>query len=255
VAAVGGRTRAGTKGADGMGGAVVAVVGARGGAGASVVAASLARAAARRRAPVCLVDLALVGGGLDVLLGVEQDPGVRWPDLADARGRLDGEDLLARLPRWGPVPVVSTERGGGPEPAALADVVAALAEVTAARSGVLVLDVDRAALGTGAAGAALLDACDEVLVVTPLDVTGVAGAAAVRDRVAGPAALVLRRPAPGRLAPAEVAEAVGLDVAATVGWDRTLAGAVERGQGPCVGRGAVVRAGRELAARYAGPGR
>ncbi|NDO90595.1 septum site-determining protein Ssd [Cellulosimicrobium composti] len=241
-----------------MGGAVVAVVGARGGAGASVVAASLARAAARRRAPVCLVDLALVGGGLDVLLGVEQDPGVRWPDLADARGRLDGEDLLARLPRWGPVPVVSTERGGGPEPAALADVVAALAEATAARSGVLVLDVDRAALGTGAAGAAgaaLLDACDEVLVVTPLDVTGVAGAAAVRDRVAGPAALVLRRPAPGRLAPAEVAEAVGLDVAATVGWDRALAGAVERGQGPCVGRGAVVRAGRELAARYAGPGR
>ena len=150
---------------------------------------------------------------------------------------------------------MSTERGGGPEPAAHADVVAALAEVTAARSGLLVLDVDRAALGTGAAGAALLDACDEVLVVTPLDVTGVAGAAAVRDHVAGPAALVLRRPAPGRLAPAEVAEAVGLDVAATVGWDRTLAGAVERGQGPCVGRGAVVRAGRELAARYAGPGR
>src|SRR5690606_10448493 len=100
VAAVGGRTRAGTKGADGMGGAVVAVVGARGGAGASVVAASLGRAAGRRRGPVGLVDLALVGGGLDVLLGVEQDPGVRWPDLADARGRLDGEDLLARLPRW-----------------------------------------------------------------------------------------------------------------------------------------------------------
>lgn len=235
-----------------MGGAVVAVVGARGGAGASVVAASLARAVARRRAPACLVDLALVGGGLDVLLGIEQDAGVRWPDLADARGRLDGEDLLARLPRWGTVPVVSTERGGGPEPTALADVVAALAEVTSARAGVLVLDVDRAAVGSGAAGAGLLVACDEVLVVTPLDVTGVAGAAAVRDRVDGPAALVVRGPAPGRLAGGEVADAVGLDVAATVGWDRALAGAVERGQGPCVGRGPVVRAGRELATRYLG---
>ncbi|WP_253691274.1 pilus assembly protein FlpE [Cellulosimicrobium protaetiae] len=231
------------------------MVGARGGAGASVVASSLARAAARRRAPTCLVDVALVGGGLDVLLGVEQDPGVRWPDLADARGRLDGEDLLVRLPRWGTVPVVSTERGGGPEPAALADVVAALAEVTSARSGVLVLDVDRAALGTGAAAAGLLGACDEVLVVTPLDVAGVAGAAAVRDRLVGPAALVLRRPAPGRLSGGEVADAVGLDVATIVGWDRALAGAIERGQGPCVGRGPVVRAGRELAERYLGSGR
>ncbi|ARU52045.1 hypothetical protein CBR64_11730 [Cellulosimicrobium cellulans] len=243
-----------------MGGAVVAVVGARGGAGASVVASSLARAVARRRAPTCLVDLALVGGGLDVLLGVEQDPGVRWPDLADARGRLDGEDLLARLPRWGTVPVVSTERGGGPEPAALADVVAALAEVTSGRSGVLVLDVDRAALGSGALGSglfgpALLGACDEVLVVTPLDVAGVAGAAAVRDRVPGPAALVLRRPAPGRLSGGEVADAVGLEVAATVGWDRALAGAIERGQGPCAGRGPVVRAGRDLAVRYVGSDR
>ena len=227
-------------------------VGARGGAGASVVAASLARAVARRRAPTCLVDLAVVGGGLDVLLGIEQDPGVRWPDLADARGRLDGEDLLARLPRWGTVPVVSTERGGGPEAAALADVVAGLAEVTSGRSGALVLDVDRAAIGPGAVGAGLLGACDEVLVVTPLDVTGVAGAAAVRDRVDGPAALVVRGPAPGRLAGGEVADAVGLDVAATVGWDRALASAVERGQGPCVGRGPVVRAGRELATRYLG---
>lgn len=238
-----------------MDGAVVAVVGARGGAGASVVAASLARAVARRRAPTCLVDLSLLGGGLDVLLGVEQDPGVRWPDLADARGRLDGDDLLARLPRWGTVPVVSTERGGGPEPAALADVVAALAEATAARSGVLVLDADRAALGAGATGASLLEACDEVLLVTPLDVAGVAGAAAVRDRLPGRAALVVRGPAPGRLSPPEVAAAVGLDVAATAGWDRALAGAVERGHGPCVGRGPVVRAGRELAARYLGPAR
>jgi len=235
-----------------VGGTVVGVVGARGGAGASVVAASLARAAARRRAPACLVDLALVGGGLDVLLGIEEDPGVRWPDLADARGRLDGDDLLARLPRWGPVPVVSTERGGGPDPGALADVVAALAEATSARSGVLVLDVDRAALGAGTVGAGLLEACDEVLVVTPLDVVAVAGAAAVRDRVGGPAALVVRRPAPGRLSAAEVADAVGLDLAAVVGWDRGLAGAIERGAGPCPGRGPVERVGRRLAARYGG---
>ena len=231
-------------------GAVVGVVGARGGAGASVVAAALARGAARRRVRTCLVDLALVGGGLDVLLGVEAQPGVRWPDLSDARGRLDGDELLARLPRWSGVPVVSTERGSGPDPAALVDVVAALAEVTAAHAGVLVLDVDRAALASGAGVPGLLEACDEVLVVAPLDVLAVAGAAAVRDRLDGPAALVVRRPAPGRLSGAEVADAVGLDVAATVRWDRGLAGAIERGAGPCAARGPVERAGRELAARY-----
>ncbi|WP_454041574.1 septum site-determining protein Ssd [Cellulosimicrobium sp. Marseille-Q8652] len=235
-------------------GGVVGVVAARGGAGASVVAAALARAASRRRAPACLVDLAGAGAGLDVLLGVEDAPGVRWPDLDDARGRLDGADLVERLPRWADVAVVSATSAGGAAPECVVDVVAALAESAVPRGGLVVLDVGRETLGPSVGE--LLAACDEVLVVTPLDVPAVGGAAAlVRHLVGRPAALVLRHPAPGRLSPAEVAHAVGLEVALTVRWDRRVAGAIERGHGPCPPGGPVDRAGRALAGRYLGPAR
>ncbi|MBD5785318.1 pilus assembly protein FlpE [Cellulosimicrobium terreum] len=254
----------------GTAGAVVGVTGARGGAGASVVAASVARGAVRRvgpGGPVCLVDLTGSGGGLDVLLGLESVPGVRWPDLHDARGRLDGEDLAARLPHWSGVAVVSGSGAHGPAGAvgpdgsagaagdAVLDVVAALADSCTARGGLLVLDLPRAGLVVGAPGHALLDACTELLVVTPLDVPAVAGAVGVRERVGGvPAALVVRGPAPGGLSGAEVADAVGLEVATRVGRDRGVALGIERGLGPCAGPGPLVRAGRRLAARYLAPG-
>jgi len=240
-------------GARGGTGSVVGVVGARGGAGASVVAAALALAAARRRVQACLVDLADAGGGLDLLLGVEGEPGVRWPDLDDARGRLDGADLLDRLPVWCGVGVVSATPDGAAAPGSTVDVVAALAESVVPAGGLVVLDVARGTLAGGRPAGDLLAACDEVLVVTPLDVPAVGGAVAVGRLLAGrPAALVVRRPAPGRLSGAEVAHAVGLDVAATVGWDRRVAAAVERGHGPCPRGGPLERAGRALARRYLG---
>ena len=78
--------------ATGSGGAaalVLGVVGARGGVGASTLAAALAARGARRTASV-LVDLDAAAPGLDLLVGLEDDPGVRWPDLAGAAGAIDG---------------------------------------------------------------------------------------------------------------------------------------------------------------------
>ena len=93
-------------------GAVVAVVGAGGGAGASTFAAGLALAAASRSLRVLLVDADPVGGGLDVLLGIEDAAGVRWPDLADTRGRLSAASLDQALPHVGGVAVLSSGREG-----------------------------------------------------------------------------------------------------------------------------------------------
>ena len=88
----------------------IGVVGGSGGVGASVLTAAIAvRAAQVGLRPVCL-DGDRLGGGLDVTLGIEQERGVRWPDLAGARGRIDGPELLRRLPSVDGVSVLSFDR-------------------------------------------------------------------------------------------------------------------------------------------------
>lgn len=211
---------------------VVGVVAGRGGGGASTLAAALARQLARRTA-TALVDLDRASGGIDVLLGLEGADGVRWPDLADARGEVSGADVLALLPRWGSCAVLSADRArpGPPEPAVVADVLHALTLAT----GALVLDLDRAAV---VAGESLVEACDAVLVVAPRDLRTVAGILAMRphlgDGVA--ASLVVRGPAPGGLGTAELAEAVDLPVLARLPTDRRVLAALERGGVPTGGR-------------------
>uniref|UniRef100_UPI000A88ED24 septum site-determining protein Ssd n=1 Tax=Cellulomonas timonensis TaxID=1689271 RepID=UPI000A88ED24 len=215
------------------------VVGARGGVGASTLAAALAHRLART-APTCLVDLEEAGSGIDVLVGLEESGGLRWPDLADARGTVSGADLTALLPRWGGCAVLSADRmRPGPPPAdAVADVLSALAEQHAR----LVLDLDRAdVLARGPA----LAACGTVLVVVTRDLRGVAGALALRPAPLGVVPgvrLVVRGPAPGGLGALELAHVVDLPIAASMTTDRRLPEAVERGGGPVPRRGPLARA-------------
>jgi hypothetical protein len=61
-------------------------------------------------------------------------------------------------------------------------------------------------------------------------VTRALGAAGARD-----VWLVARQPSPGRVDAGSLERALGLTAVATVPWDRRLAGAVERGEGPAVG--------------------
>lgn len=77
-------------------GRVVAVLGAGGGVGASVVACSLGRAAASQSA--MLIDAHRVTGALDLILGVEQTPGARWGDLDIGEGAVNHADLRHALP-------------------------------------------------------------------------------------------------------------------------------------------------------------
>ena len=79
-------------------GNVIAFVPASGGTGATTLAATVAvRAAAAGRA-AAVIDLDRLAGRLDVVLGVEQQGGWRWPDLAEVAGVVDGRQLLRQLP-------------------------------------------------------------------------------------------------------------------------------------------------------------
>src|SRR4051794_9015027 len=84
------------------GAAVVACVPASGGAGASTVAVGLALAAARRGTDTLLVDTDPTGGGLDLLLGAEHAPGLRWPDIAALGTDTPADAILDRLVRVAP---------------------------------------------------------------------------------------------------------------------------------------------------------
>jgi secretion/DNA translocation related CpaE-like protein len=220
---------------------VVGVVAGRGGGGATTLAAAVAARLARRTSTV-LVDLDRGSGGIDVVLGLEAADGVRWPDLASARGEVSGAEVVALLPRWHACAVLSADRTrpGPPEPAVAADVLHALTGAV----GALVLDLDRAGV---VAGESMVRACDTVLVVATRDLRAVAGVLAMRPTLTASGAdvgLVVRGPSPGGLGGAQLAQAVDLPVVAVIRHDRRLAAAVERGGPP--GSGAVARAAERL---------
>ena len=68
-----------------------------GGAGASITAAASSLVLSREK-PICLVDADALAGGIDLVLGMETEPGLRWQDFSAADGRLDGAALYEALP-------------------------------------------------------------------------------------------------------------------------------------------------------------
>ncbi len=135
------------------------VVGASGGVGASALATAVAVRASRAGTDVVLVDGCSLGGGLDVVLGAEQESGIRWPDLYRLVGSADGRALLARLPSADGVRVLSFGRDGS-EPAT--EVAEAVVAALVTECGLVVLDASAAG---GTVAAAALAVADRVLVV------------------------------------------------------------------------------------------
>lgn len=77
-------------------GTAIGIFPAAGGAGASVLAAAIARVAAQY-VTTAVIDADPHSGGLDLVFGIEDASGVRWGDVNLAAGNLSGE-LFAALP-------------------------------------------------------------------------------------------------------------------------------------------------------------
>jgi secretion/DNA translocation related CpaE-like protein len=206
-------------------GEVIAVIGGRGGAGASLFATALAQTAG----DALLVDLDPWGGGIDLLTGSENTPGLRWPELALQGGRLTWpavREALPRHPRHPGVSVLSGTRRGYELDRRAVDAV-----VDAGHRGgaTVICDLPRAA--TNAAETAL-DAADLVVLVTPCDVRACAASTAIapRLRTANPnAGLVARGPSPGGLRAAEIADITGLPLLASMRAEPRLCEQLEHG--------------------------
>lgn len=207
---------------DGSRGTVLAVVGARGGSGASLFATALAYAAP----DPLLIDSDPWSGGLDLVLGSEAEAGLRWPDLALQGGRLNYPALRVALPQRHGISILSSTRlAVDIDAAALGAVMDA-----GSRGGATVIcDVPRRCT---AAVETALDAADLVVLLTPADVRACAAAAAITPWLStmNPnVGLVVRGPAPGGLRSAEIARIVGLPLLASMRPQPGVPEVLERG--------------------------
>ena len=87
-----------------------------GGTGLSTLLALTALTLHQRNVPCALLDADLGGGGLDVLLGIEQEPGLSMQDLDAPLGHIDGEALNLELPHWERMPVLAHTPWRGDDP-------------------------------------------------------------------------------------------------------------------------------------------
>lgn len=235
-------------------GQVLAVTGARGGLGASVLLLHLAWALGRAGRRVAMMDLDPTGG-LDLLCGQSVLTGLRWADLPAEESAFRPGHLVGALPVWHAMPVLTGDVRGGPLPCA-----AAVLEAMRAEHDVVLVDLPRGASPPPGAG---------VLIVTGLDLRSAVAAESIASRLRGtaPAAVVAADAEAAAAADAAagvpvwlVARQVGEDVLAEdlelitgcpvlgqVPTDRVLAKRLALGEDPVRSRSALRRAASALA--------
>ena len=242
---------------------VLAVTGARGGLGASVLLLHLAWALGRAGRRVAMVDLDPTGG-LDLLCGQSVLTGLRWADLPAEESAFRPGHLVGALPVWHAMPVLTGDVRGGPLPCA-----EAVLEAMRAEHDVVLVDLPRGASPPPGAG---------VLIVTGLDLRSAVAAESIVSRLRGTApAAVVAADAEASAAVAAAAEVpvwlvarqvgedvvvedleliTGCPVLGQVPTDRVLAKRLALGEDPVRARSAFRRAAsalaRELLPRLAG---
>ncbi|MFD1152462.1 septum site-determining protein Ssd, partial [Saccharothrix hoggarensis] len=225
------------------------VLGARGGAGASVLAVAVGQAVLAAGGLALLVDCDPLGGGLDLTLGAERQEGLRWPTLQLTGGRVPVAALRSALPGRtggrGGLTVLSCGRSGpDPEPGA----VVAVVDSGTRAGGTVVCDLPRRL--TPAACAAL-DRADLAVLVVPADVKACMAAKPLVDQAEARGVrlrAVIRGPAPGGLTASQVVDAVGVPLLTAMRSEPRLATTLDEGRFPSRARGPLARAAREVLA-------
>ena len=227
-------------------GQVLAVTGARGGLGASVLLLHLAWALGRAGRRVAMMDLDPTGG-LDLLCGQSVLTGLRWADLPAEESAFRPGHLVGALPVWHAMPVLTGDVRGGPLPCA-----EAVLEAMRAEHDVVLVDLPRGASPPPGAG---------VLIVTGLDLRSAVAAESIASRLRGtepggcegadaaagvPVWLVARQVGEDVLAE-DLELITGCPVLGQVPTDRVLAKRLALGEDPVRSRSALRRAAGALA--------
>ena len=225
---------------------VLAVTGARGGLGASVLLLHLGWALGRAGRRVAMMDLDPTGG-LDLLCGQSVLTGLRWADLPAEESAFRPGHLVGALPVWHAMPVLTGDVRGGPRPC-----VEAVLEAMRAEHDVVLVDLPRGAPPPPGA---------RVLIVTGLDLRSAIAAEGIVSRLRGavpggteaadtaagvPVWLVVRQVGEDVLAE-DLELITGCPVLGQVPTDRVLAKRLALGEDPVRARSAIRRAAGSLA--------
>lgn len=222
-------------------GTVLCVVGGKGGAGATVLASSLALTASRGGLRTLLVDADPLGGGVDVLLGQEEAQGARWPDVVGREGRVSFAALQEALPTFGELTVLSAHRG---EPVRIPrEAMRVVLDAAQRGCDLIVVDLPRN-LGEGEAEA--LARAAATIVVVPADLRGALAAAQTVTLLrpgTGDLRLVMRA---GALDPEVVAASLSVPCVGVLPEVRGLVETLDRGDPPPLRRSPLGRFCAEL---------
>lgn len=205
---------------------VITVIGARGGAGASVLATTLARVAATESLSCYLIDLDPLSCGVHVYFGADSLSGVGWEDLHSAIGRIPADLLRQGLPVVEGVRLLTWLGDGNDLPPV--GVVGSVLDAAASDADLVVIDLPRwlaVDLGSTASPIEALTRTDEVLLVCPSDVRSTLAAHRLLRSPSVSASkirLVVRGPAPGGVVGADIAAALGRPVVAEIPAERRL---------------------------------
>ena len=225
---------------------VLAVTGARGGLGASVLLLHLAWALGRAGRRVAMMDLDPTGG-LDLLCGQSVLTGLRWADLPAEESAFRPGHLVGALPVWHAMPVLTGDVRGGPRPCA-----EAVLEAMRAEHDIVLVDLPRGAPPPPGARVLLITGLDLRSAIAAESIASrlrgaVSGGAEVTDTAPGaPVWLVVRQV--GEDVVAEDLELItGCPVLGQVPTDRVLAKRLALGEDPVRARSAIRRAASALA--------
>jgi secretion/DNA translocation related CpaE-like protein len=216
---------------------VVCVAGGRGGAGATTLAAGLARTATARGLFTLLVDLDPYGGGIDLALGMESAAGERWPQLTGEPDNLAA--MTARLPVRVCLRVLSHDRDTPASPTP--ELVRRVLQEGRRDNELVIVDVPRS---LDPSAVAALSLARRVYLVVPAQLRAIASAAQMSRTLRAVAAdvqAIVRGPAPSGIAPVGIARTLGLPLAGQLRSEPGLARDYERGTPPGQPRGPLGR--------------
>ncbi len=224
-------------------GLVLGVIGGSGGAGATTFACALGQLAARS-GPSVVIDADPMGPGLDRVLGLEDQDGVRWDALCRTTGRLSSRSLRDAVPRRAGLGVLTWHAGT----AANLQPFAAREALSAAERGhdTVVLDLPRS---VDPVVDELVARCERVLVLVVPTVAGVSSASRLCARLADPVRVRLVVRGQG-IEASQIARAAGVPVLAQMADQRGLAESIDLGLGPVRNRrGPLGRAALDVLTR------